>query len=72
MLGRIPVIHYEGTNNDLGRACGKLFACSILSVMEPGDSDLVKVIEEWRKKQRARRKAAMSRKRRGGRPMGKK
>merc|ERR1712130_177700 len=59
MLGRVPVIHYEGNNNDLGRTCGKLFATSVMSVIEPGDSDLIKVIHEWRAKQKARRKAVM-------------
>merc|ERR1712154_9748 len=59
MLGRVPVIHYEGNNNDLGRTCGKLFATSVMSIIEPGDSDLIKVIEEWRAKQKARRKEVM-------------
>lgn len=55
MLGRIPVIHYQGTNNDLGRACGKLFAGSVMSIIDAGDSDILKVIEERKKAKRAKR-----------------
>merc|ERR1712032_951563 len=55
MLGRVPIIHYDGTNNDLGRACGKLFAGSVMSVIEAGDSDILKAIEEKRKKKRQRK-----------------
>ncbi len=52
MLGRVPIIHYEGTNNDLGRACGKLFSGSVMTVMDAGDSDILKVIESRRKKKK--------------------
>jgi len=55
MLGRVPVIHYEGTNNDLGRAMGKLFGATVLSIIEAGDSDILKVIEEKRKKRKQAR-----------------
>ena len=55
MLGRVPIIHYEGTNNDLGRACGKLFAGSVMTVIEAGDSDILKAIEEKRKRKRAKK-----------------
>ena len=55
MLGRIPVIHYEGANTELGRACGKLYAGSVLSVIDPGDSDLLKVIEDKRKAKKEKR-----------------
>ena len=55
MLGRVPVIHYDGANTDLGRACGKLYAGSVLSVMDAGDSDLIKVIEDKRNEKKAKR-----------------
>ena len=55
MLGRIPVIHYGGANTDLGRACGKLYSGSVLSVIDPGDSDLIRVIEDKRKEKREKR-----------------
>merc|ERR1712087_388019 len=54
MLARRPIIHYDGSNNDLGRACGKLFATSCMTVIEAGDSDILKVIEDKRKKSRRR------------------
>ena len=55
MLARVPIIHYDGTNNDLGRACGKLFAGSVMSVIEAGDSEILKAIEEKRKRKRAKK-----------------
>ena len=41
MVGRIKIIEYNGTNTDLGSACGKLFRLSCLSVNEAGDSDIL-------------------------------
>ncbi|KAJ5223537.1 hypothetical protein N7468_008079 [Penicillium chermesinum] len=41
MVSRTAVHHYSGTNIDLGTACGKLFPCSVLVVMDPGDSDII-------------------------------
>mmetsp|Transcript_13802 Transcript_13802/g.21630 ORF Transcript_13802/g.21630 Transcript_13802/m.21630 type:complete len:131 (-) Transcript_13802:109-501(-) len=55
MLGRIPIIHYDGNNNDLGRACGKLYATSVMTVIEAGDSDILKAIEEKQKRKRAKK-----------------
>jgi len=55
MLARVPVIHYDGTNNDLGRAMGKLFTATVISIIEAGDSDILKVIEERRKKRKQAR-----------------
>merc|ERR1712154_629565 len=55
MLGKVPIIHYEGNNNDLGRACGKLFAGSVITVIEAGDSDILKAIDEKRKRKRAKK-----------------
>eukprot|EP01083_Nonionella_stella_P169024 572181_1 len=55
MLGRCPIIHYDGTNTDLGRACGKLFAGSVMCVIEAGDSDILKAIDEKRKRKRAKK-----------------
>eukprot|EP00483_Globobulimina_turgida_P002153 UN02155 len=55
MLGRVPIIHYDGNNSDLGRACGKLFAGSVMSVIQAGDSDILKAIEEKRKRKRAKK-----------------
>ena len=41
MVGRIKIIEYNGTNTDLGSACGKLFRLSCLSINDAGDSDIL-------------------------------
>ena len=41
MLGKVPVHHYAGDNTSLGTACGKFFNCSILSILDGGDSDIL-------------------------------
>ena len=45
MLARIGIHHYDGSNNDLGTACGKYFQASCVAVLDPGDSDIVKTHE---------------------------
>ncbi|PPD78624.1 hypothetical protein GOBAR_DD24452 [Gossypium barbadense] len=42
MLCKVGVHHYNGNNNDLGTACGKYFRVSCLSIVDPGDSDIIK------------------------------
>ena len=41
MLAKTPVHHYSGDNTELGTACGKLFNCSIVSIVDGGDSDIL-------------------------------
>lgn len=41
MLAKTQVHHYSGDNSALGTACGKLFNCSVLSIIDPGDSDIL-------------------------------
>lgn len=41
MLSRTNVHHYNGSNIDLGTACGKFFRCSCLSITDAGDSDII-------------------------------
>ncbi|KAI0134743.1 50S ribosomal protein L30e-like protein [Xylariales sp. AK1849] len=41
MLSKTPVHHFGGTNIELGTACGKLFRCSTMSVLDAGDSDIL-------------------------------
>ena len=41
MLAKTQVHHYTGDNSALGTACGKLFNCSILSIIDAGDSDIL-------------------------------
>ena len=42
MLAKVDVIHYSGTNIDLGTACGKYFRVGSVSVTDPGDSDIIR------------------------------
>lgn len=46
MLSKCQVIHYNGSNVDLGTACGKYFRVSMLTVIDPGDSDIVRTTPE--------------------------
>ena len=42
MLAKTGVHHYTGTNQDLGTAAGKYYRASVISVIDPGDSDIVR------------------------------
>ncbi|KMZ66424.1 60S ribosomal protein L30 [Zostera marina] len=42
MLAKIGVHHFNGNNVDLGTACGKYFRVGCLSILDPGDSDIIK------------------------------
>uniref|UniRef100_A0A1I7S9R2 Large ribosomal subunit protein eL30 n=2 Tax=Bursaphelenchus xylophilus TaxID=6326 RepID=A0A1I7S9R2_BURXY len=44
MLSKTGVHEYHGNNIELGTACGKLFRVSMLSITDPGDSDIIRVI----------------------------
>ena len=41
MLAKTPVIQYNGSNADLGNACGKFFRVSCMVVTNQGDSDIL-------------------------------
>ena len=41
MLAKTTVHHYSGDNTELGTACGKFFNCSVISVVDAGDSDIL-------------------------------
>ena len=41
MLSKTEVMFYSGTNNELGTACGKYFRVGVLSITDPGDSDIL-------------------------------
>ncbi|PSS27631.1 hypothetical protein M430DRAFT_62859 [Amorphotheca resinae ATCC 22711] len=41
MLSKTQVHHFAGNNIELGTACGKLFRCSTIAVLDEGDSDLL-------------------------------
>ncbi|CAI8004423.1 60S ribosomal protein L30, partial [Geodia barretti] len=42
MLAKTGVHYYSGDNVDLGTACGKYFRVSTLSIVDPGDSDIIR------------------------------
>lgn len=44
-LSNIPMIIYKGSSIDLGAVCGKPFMVSVLTIREPGDSDILKLRE---------------------------
>merc|ERR1719160_619977 len=46
MLAKTGVHHFQGTNNELGTACGKYFRTSVMSILDAGDSDILSVTEE--------------------------
>ncbi|KAM7185841.1 50S ribosomal protein L30e-like protein [Rhypophila sp. PSN 637] len=41
MMSKTAVHHYTGTNIELGVACGKLFHCSTMAILDAGDSDIL-------------------------------
>jgi large subunit ribosomal protein L30e len=41
MLSKTPIHHFSGNNIELGTACGKLFRCSTMSILDAGDSDIL-------------------------------
>lgn len=46
LLAKCNVHHFQGNNIELGTACGKYFRCACLGILDPGDSDILKVVEE--------------------------
>lgn len=42
MLAKTGVHYYSGDNVSLGTACGKYFRVGALSVIDPGDSDIIR------------------------------
>ncbi|KAL9713769.1 60S ribosomal protein L30 [Leucoagaricus gongylophorus] len=45
MLSKTSVHHFAGNNVSLGTAAGKLFRVSVMTVTDPGDSDLLNFAE---------------------------
>jgi large subunit ribosomal protein L30e len=41
MLAKVTVHHFQGGNNELGTACGKLFRVGVLTILDAGDSDIL-------------------------------
>ncbi|EGR29316.1 hypothetical protein IMG5_158670 [Ichthyophthirius multifiliis] len=42
-LAGINIHKFTGNNVDLGTTCGKLYRCSVMAVLDAGDSDILKV-----------------------------
>ncbi len=45
-FSKVPLFLYNGASLELGRACGKPFLVSALSIRDPGDSDILKLVAE--------------------------
>merc|ERR1712224_512177 len=41
MLSKAPIHHFGGNNIELGTACGKLFRCGTMAILDAGDSDIL-------------------------------
>jgi large subunit ribosomal protein L30e len=46
MLSNCDVLQFDGDNVDLGTACGKYFRSSVVSIIDPGESEILTVIKE--------------------------
>ncbi|KAF7996503.1 hypothetical protein HCN44_002135 [Aphidius gifuensis] len=44
LLAKTGVHFYTGNNIELGTACGKYFRCCTLSITDPGNSDIIKLM----------------------------
>lgn len=44
-LSNIPIYQFKGSNYDLGFLCGKTYMISVLTILEPGDSEILKLVE---------------------------
>merc|ERR1712094_144798 len=42
MLAKTGVHHFHGDNNELGTACGKFYRVGVMSIPDPGDSDIIR------------------------------
>ncbi|KAI0987605.1 hypothetical protein GJ496_008064 [Pomphorhynchus laevis] len=43
MLGSVGVHHYNGSNSELGTACGRYFQVGTLAITDAGDSDIIRI-----------------------------
>ncbi|MEM2546681.1 MAG: ribosomal L7Ae/L30e/S12e/Gadd45 family protein, partial [Candidatus Bathyarchaeia archaeon] len=44
-LSNIPIIVYKGSSLDLAAVCAKPFPISALTIREPGDSEILKLVK---------------------------
>lgn len=45
-LSKVPVYIFPGTSWDLGSLCGKPFMVAALTILDPGDSEILMLVEE--------------------------
>ncbi|MEM3579672.1 MAG: 50S ribosomal protein L30e [Candidatus Bathyarchaeia archaeon] len=45
-LSNVPLIVYRGSSTDLAAVCGKPFLVSALTIREPGDSEILRLVEK--------------------------
>jgi large subunit ribosomal protein L30e len=45
-LSNVPLVIYKGSSIDLAAVCSKPFIISALSIKEPGDSEILRLIEK--------------------------
>jgi len=48
-LSGTPIYEYEGTNMELGAICGKPFSVAALAIIDPGESNILSLLEEQRR-----------------------
>eukprot|EP00069_Balaena_mysticetus_P018903 bmy_02205T0 len=46
MLAKTGVHHYSGNNIELGTACRKYYRVCTLAIIDPGDSDIIRGMQE--------------------------
>jgi len=44
-LSNVPVYIYNGTSWDLGAVCGKPFMVATMAIIDPGDSEILKLMK---------------------------
>ncbi|MFH1247263.1 MAG: 50S ribosomal protein L30e [Candidatus Micrarchaeota archaeon] len=44
-MSGVPIIEFKGSNMALGVVCGKPFSVSALSIVEAGNSDILKLVQ---------------------------
>ena len=44
MLSKVTVHHFTGNNVELGTACGKLYRTGVMSIVDAGDSDILRTL----------------------------
>ena len=46
MLAKTTVHHFKGNNVELGTACGRLYRVSTMSIVDAGDSDIIRSLPQ--------------------------